>query len=173
MTPVCPSLSTGNSSMTTLSSFPRRWKVRARVAPRTGIRGLRRQLSCSWTCSGSWGEMRSTVEENVNYSLSLGEFICQKDRAKDSVSNVLIVTSLLEKGVFSNKGPNKETLDSTCLCSKNCHVINMDCCKKPFCRWQIIRIQIGAYPSPLKSRWVCLTNTRLVGIGGGGMHACM
>jgi hypothetical protein len=42
--------------------------------------------------------------------------------------------SLLEKGVFSNKGPDKETLDLTCLCTKICHIINMDCCKKSFCR---------------------------------------
>lgn len=73
----------------------------ARVTPRTGIRGLRRRLSCSWACYGSWGELRSTVEENVNYNAGLGDFICQKDRAKDRVPNVMIVTSFLEKGVFS------------------------------------------------------------------------
>lgn len=66
----------------------------------------------------------------------------KKITAKDREPNVTIDTSLMQKGVFSNKGPDKETRDLSCLCTKNCHVINMACCKKSFCRWYIIRIQI-------------------------------
>lgn len=44
--------------------------------------------------------------------------------AKDREPNVTMDTSLMQKGVFSNKGPEKEARDLSCLCTKNCHVIN-------------------------------------------------
>ncbi|EDL80873.1 rCG30980, isoform CRA_d [Rattus norvegicus] len=54
MTPVCPLLSTGSSSMTTLSSFPRRWKYPHAVGRNTLlIAGLQARNNARVIFSGS------------------------------------------------------------------------------------------------------------------------
>lgn len=69
--------------MTTSSSSPPPWKVRAVRRPRSWL-GLEVQGSVVFlwlpACSGSRDELGRTVQENVNSSLGLGAVIFQNDR---------------------------------------------------------------------------------------------